>query len=487
MAEASLRILADEPVGRINPNIYGHFIEHLGTCVEEGIWVGMDSTIPNEGGIRSDVVEALAAIEVPVVRWPGGCFADQYDWRDGIGPRNQRPRRQNIWWQKEEDNHFGTGEFLQFCRLTGTQPYICGNVGSGTPREMLEWLEYCNYDGDTDLARLRAANGHPQPYDVTYWGVGNENYGCGGKLCPEEYARRYRSFATYLRPRSSDIRLIACGHDHEWNHRFLNELGSADTIDLLSIHHYYKAGHSTDFSDDEYYSLMADALRLEDRIVRDTHLIRFFEGDDAGRVGLAIDEWGAWHPDASSPGLYQQSTLRDALSAALLFDVFNRHCDSVHMTNIAQTMNVLHCLIQTAGESMWVTPTYHAYDLYRPHMDGEALRVVLECDSIEASTGAGQRDLPLLSASVSRHNDDLFITATNLHLTEPANLRIVLSGDRLGAATARILAADAPDATNSAEQPRRVRLAEHEVLAQDGGLTCTIPSASCAAISAKMA
>ncbi len=484
MANTSLNILPDEPIGTINPNIYGHFIEHLGRCVDEGIWVGPDSQIPNEAGIRADVTEALAAIDFPLVRWPGGCFADAYDWRDGIGPAEQRPRRRNIWWGKEEDNQFGTDEFMWFCRMTGAEAYICGNVGSGSPREMMEWVEYCNYDGDTELTRQRAENGHPEPYNVIYWGVGNENYGCGGRMEPEQYACLYRLFECYLRPRGSDMKLIACGLDHDWNHRLLNTLGSADKLDLLSIHHYYSAGHSTDFTEQEYYELMVKALKLEDRVVRDTHLIRYFEGDGPGRVGLAIDEWGAWHPDATEPGLYQESTLRDALSATILFDVFNRHADSVHMTNIAQTMNVLHCLIQTAEEKMWTTPTYHAYDLYRPHMGGAAVRTALECEMLQLEQSG--ESLPLVSASASRKDNEIFITLTNLHLSDTAEVSISVGESELAAVAARKLAADAPNATNSAQEPGRVDLSAHDVASDDGTISCDLPPASCVAITAKL-
>ncbi|MFO7948274.1 MAG: alpha-L-arabinofuranosidase C-terminal domain-containing protein [Armatimonadota bacterium] len=475
MAQASVKILPDRSIGTINPNIYGHFAEHLGRCIDEGIWVGPYSPIDNHGGIRTDVAEALRKLEIPVLRWPGGCFADAYDWRDGIGSSDQRPIRRNIWWGREEDNQFGTDEFLRLCEITGAQPYICGNVGSGSPREMMDWVEYCNYDGNTDLARLRAENGHPDPYEVDLWGVGNENWGCGGHMEPEEYARHYRRFETYLQPRDTELTLIACGHDHCWNHAFLNTLGSADSIDMLSIHHYYKAGPGTGFSDDEYYQLMAEAISLEPRIIRDTHLIRFFEGDNPGRVGLAIDEWGCWHPEATRPRLYQPSTHRDALSAAVVFDVFNRHADSVAMANIAQTVNVLHAIIQTDEEKMWLTPTYHIFDLYRPHMNNKALEAMTDCEAV--ATDAGD-EVPCVSASASRDGDRLFVTITNLHLSEAAEVTVSLSECDLAFAEGQILSADAPDAVNGPDAPDRVTLAEYCCDAENGSLSCGIPAAS---------
>lgn len=483
MSSSSLKILLDEPIGTINPNIYGHFIEHIGRCVDEGIWVGPDSAIPNRDGIRMDVADALGELGLEVLRWPGGCFADQYDWRDGIGPREQRPRRRNIWWGKEEDNAFGTHEFMAFCEMVDADPYICGNVGSGTPRELMEWFEYCTCDGDTTLTRLRAQNGHPEPFDVPFWGVGNENWGCGGNMNPEQYARLYQLFSTYLRPRGNDQKTIACGQNHDWNHRLLRELGSAHTFDLLSIHHYYKAGHSTEFTEDEYYLLMAEALGLEARIVRDTHLLRFFEGDAPGRVGLAIDEWGAWHPDAEAPGYFMQTTLRDALSATMLFDVFNRHADSVHMTNIAQTLNVLHSLIQTDGEKMWRTPTYWAYMLYKPHRGGRALRTVLECERREM---AGGGMLPLVSASASREGSEVFVTLTNLQMTGPVEITVRVGEGRLDGAQGRMLRADAANALNSAAEPERVGLVDVTVRAAEGALICELPPMSCLAVKARL-
>lgn len=474
MSQAHIRLGVEETIGTIRPNIYGHFAEHLGRCIDEGIWVGPYSPVDNEGGIRTDVAEALANLNIPVLRWPGGCFADAYDWRDGIGSSDQRPTRRNIWWGREEDNQFGTDEFLRLCELTGAEPYIAGNVGSGSPGEMMEWVEYCNYEGDTELAQMRATNGHPEPYGVDLWGVGNENWGCGGGMSPEEYARQYSRFETYLRPRDTDLTLVAVGHDHDWNHRFLNALGSADSLDMLSIHHYCSAGDATDFSEDEYYQLMARAMDLEDRIIRDTHLLRFFEGDNPGRAGLAIDEWGCWHSDTPRPHLYQPSTHRDALSAAVVLDIFNRHADSVHMANIAQTVNVLHAIIQTDEDAMWLTPTYHVFDLYQPHIGAESLSLSTECDACKA----GEETIPSLSASASRSNDRIYVTLTNLHLSEAAEVTIRVPGYDCDPAGTRLLAADDPADQNSAEEPEKVTLTDHEARDEGGQFTCTVPPAA---------
>jgi len=458
--QATLTLRLDDSWGLINPNLYGHFIEHLGRCIEEGIWVGPESSIPNTEGLRNDTVAAFKALNPPVLRWPGGCFADLYHWEDGIGPRERRPRRVNAWWYKEEDNHFGTDEFLQFCRLTGAEPYICGNVGSGSPREMMNWVEYCNYGGDSHYARLRAQYGHPEPYGVKYWGVGNENWGCGGAYDPECYAREYRRYALYLRRLDPSLQLIACGHTtRDWNLRFLETLGRLDLLDHLSIHRYYGCGHETEFTDQEYYDLYLRALQVDADIRRTEELLSFF---GQGRfIGLVVDEWGVWHPQAKNPdGLYQQNTLRDALVAASVLDVFNRWAAKVTMANLAQTVNVLQCVIQTEGAKMWLTPTYHVFSLYRPHQGATSLRVDLECDSVAVRNPEGRAaSLPVLSASASRHGErgELTLTVTNRHLTEPQEVAVRLRGEAaLGEGRQWVLTAEDVRMVNRAEQPEAV-------------------------------
>lgn len=474
MLESTITIRPDEPLGLISPNIYGHFAEHLGRCIDEGIWVGEDSAIPNQAGLRTDVIEALKAIAPPVIRWPGGCFADAYDWRDGIGPRDQRPRRINVWWNKEEDNHFGTDEFVRFSRAVGAEPYICGNVGSGTPREMMEWLEYCNYAGDTALARERAANGNPEPHAVKYWGIGNENWGCGGAYDADHYAREYRRFAGYLRRMDPDIELIACGHVPEWNLEFFNHVGRVDLVDHCSIHHYYKCGPGTGFSDEEYYGLFPRALDLEGMIRGLSGLMSHFERGK--RVGIVVDEWGVWHPEADL-GLYQPNTLRDALSAAVVFDVFNRQASMVTMANIAQTINVLQCLIQTDGPAMWRTPTYHVYDLYRPHMGAISLRADITCDHHEFVLDDRRNSVALLSASASRDEGGgrTVISLTNLHLTEPMEVSITVRDAAHTGGTLRVLTSDRADDVNSAKEPEKVTPVE-ETLSGGEEFTIRLPA-----------
>lgn len=481
MSTATVHVHCDHPLGVISRHVYGHFVEHLGRCIDEGLWVGEDSAIPNDGGLRLDTLQALRAVQAPLVRWPGGCFADAYDWRDGIGPRENRPRRINVWWNKEEDNHFGTDEFLRWCGLVGAEPYICANVGSGTPREMMQWLEYVNYAGNTSLAQQRAANGHPEPYGVRYWGIGNENWGCGGAYDPADYAREYRRYATYLRRLDPAIEFIACGFHHDWNLKFLETVGQLGLINHLSLHHYYSSGPAVGFSETQYYELFPKALVLESMIQRDSELLSFFERG-LGRIKLAIDEWGVWHPEADRE-LFQPNTLRDAVCAAMVMDVFNRHCRVISMTNIAQTVNVLQCLVQTAGERMWLTPTYHVYDLYSPHLDATA--VVTEVDSFGLTTTRDGQPFALesISASASTKGDSLCITVSNLHLTDAMEVTVVLEGvEKLQGARMRLLSADAADAVNGPDAPDAVSPRPGKLNRRGNRLTCVLPPHSVAAV-----
>ena len=481
MHEASVTVRMDEPLGRIDPNIYGHFAEHLGRCIDEGTWVGEDSPIPNQGGIRSDVIEALKPLDLPVLRWPGGCFADAYDWRDGIGPREQRPRRINLWWNKEEDNHFGTDEFIRFCRAINAEPYICGNVGSGDPMQMMHWLEYCNYGGDTALTRERAANGSPEAYGVKYWGVGNENWGCGGAFDADCYARTYRRFASYLRRLDADVELISCGLNADWDREFFASLKRIDLVNQHSIHHYYKCGPGTGFSEEEYYGLFPRALAVEGQIKTLAGLLSDYEA--GRRIGIAVDEWGVWHPEADL-GLYQPNTLRDALSAAVVFDVFNRNSGAVTMANIAQLTNVLQCLIQTAGDKMWKTPTYHVFDLYKPHMGNISLRTDVQCRQHEFEVEEARHSLGLISASASRDEarGETVLCVTNLHLTEQAEVTIELRDGQAGCGRMHILTSDNADDVNSAEEPDRVCLADAGEITCGPTFTVQLPPKASAAL-----
>ncbi len=439
----SVTVNADQTIARINRNIYGHFAEHLGKCIYEGMWVGSDSSIENLNGIRSDVVEALKKIKPPVVRWPGGCFADDYHWKDGVGPREKRPKRVNAHWGRViEGNQFGTHEFMDFCSQIGAEPYVCGNVGSGSVREMRDWLEYMNFDGDSTLANLRARNGHPEPFNVKYFGIGNENWGCGGNMTPEEYAHQVRRYSTFLFFGGEPFFRIACGPagtNTSWTRRFFREiLGDDPAFSRMGViegfgAHYYcgTAGTATEYSEDQWYELLERACQIESILVRNRAIMDGF--DPQRRIGLIIDEWGAWHPpmDGTNPSfLCQQNTIRDALVAALSLDTFNRHADKVVMTNIAQTINVLQSMILTDGPRMLVTPTYHVYDMYSSHQDGDSLRIAVDTDRIEFKLHDSKTTsaFPRVAGSCSRKGDIITLSLVNAHVSEPVEVQVDLRG-----------------------------------------------------------
>ena len=478
---AKLTVRLDDVIGTIHPNLYGHFAEHLGRCIYEGFWVGDDCAIPNTHGIRNDTAEAMRKLQAPVIRWPGGCFADDYHWRDGVGPRDERPRRMNLWWHDEESNQFGTDELVDLCRQVGAEPYICLNVGSGTPEEAAAWVEYCNYAGHTTRTGERAASGHPEPFAVRYWGVGNENWGCGGRFYPDDYAREYRRFACYLRGRSSTpIELIACGHTGpDWNRKFLETLGDLRLIDHLSVHRYYNCGDAVEFSDTEYYNLYPRALQVEADIVEAATAVQLY--NRTGRkIGVIVDEWGVWHPEARGDrGLYQRNTLRDALVAAAVFDAFNRQADKLSMANIAQTINVLQCVAQTAGDKMWLTPTYHAFELYKGHMGNASLRVVLDdVPTVEARAGDGKVvELAAVgaSASLDAGAGTVVVTLQNRHLSEACECAIRLRGGSAEKVTARILTARDVRDHNGPDAPTRVKAKRFRMDARATTLRATVP------------
>ncbi|MCE5258509.1 MAG: alpha-N-arabinofuranosidase [Chloroflexi bacterium] len=490
-------VCLDEPIGTIHPNIYGHFTEHLGSCIYEGIWVGEDSKIANTMGIRNDVVAALKRINPPILRWPGGNFADDYHWQDGVGPRAARPRRVNMWWDSEEPNQFGTHEFVHFCRMIGAEPYLCGNVGSSYPRELRDWVEYCNYGGDTTLARQRAANGAPEPFKVRYWGVGNENWAAGGSFEPEDYAIEYKRFATYMRDYSAPLYLVACGaygEEPSWTQGFFSKMVKTPFRDVPRLHgfgvHYYcgTAGTATEYSEQQWYQLLAAGLRVENVVNMQRAAMDSY--DPLRKVGLVIDEWGTWHPPIEGRNrahLWQQNTMRDALVAALTLDVFNRHADKVVMANIAQTVNVLQALILTDGPKMVTTPTYHVYDLYQGHQGGRAVRSF--CDA-PAITFLDKQDksasLPGVAGSASVKNNMLTISLVNTSAAEESDLAIQLRGGTCSAAAARILAAADIHTINSFERPDAVTPRAIQVHLDGNELHLQVPAASVAVIRVKL-
>ncbi|WOC32028.1 MULTISPECIES: alpha-N-arabinofuranosidase [Caproicibacterium] len=482
---SKITIDAARKKSKINRNIYGHFSEHLGRCIYNGVFVGENAKIPNENGMRKDVVEALRNIQVPVLRWPGGCFADEYHWKDGIGPKETRKRMVNTnWGGVTEDNSFGTHEFMELCRQLGCQPYVNGNVGSGTVQEMSEWVEYMNFDGLSPMTELRKANGSEKPWGVKYFGVGNENWGCGGNMRPEYYADLFRRYQTFARNYGENkLCRIACGPngaDYNWTDKVMASAGPF--MDALTLHYYTvpgtweKKGHATGFDEAQYYDTLKKALFMEELISNHTQVMNKY--DPKHRVGLIVDEWGTWYDvePGTNPGfLYQQNTMRDAMVAALTLNIFNQHSDRVVMANIAQMVNVLQAVILTEGDKMLLTPTYHVFDLYKAHQDAELVDSFVE----SAQIGTEGEEFPQLSVSASVDEKGvLHLTAANTSLTgsEPVECRLL--NKEAGKVSARILAG-AMDAHNTFDAPNAVQPEPFDKVTVKGEtLTFTMPACS---------
>jgi alpha-N-arabinofuranosidase len=485
---------ARAPGAIIDKNIYGHFSEHLGRCVYEGYWVGEDSPIPNVRGIRTDVVEALRAVQPPVLRWPGGCFADEYHWMDGTGPRQHRPAMVNTHWGKVvENNHFGTHEFFDLCEMLGADPYICGNVGSGTVREMQEWVEYITFDGTSPMADLRRANGREAPWRLPFFGVGNENWGCGGHMRAEYYADVYRRYATYVRNLGGNrVFKIACGPnvaDYHWTEVLMREAGRM--MDGLSLHYYTHVGRgeglsnsATEFGEAEWFAVLRNALRMEELVARHAAIMDRF--DPERRVALVVDEWGTWYrvEPGTNPGfLYQQNSLRDALVAGVHLDIFNNHCARVRMANIAQTVNVLQAMILTRDAELVRTPTYHVFEMYRVHQGATLLPAVVAGERYVR----GDEAIPALSASASRAPDGrVHISLCNLHPTADMPVDVRLPGVRAGEASGRVLTGPSIQAHNTFEAPAVVAPAVLAGVRLHGdGLEVVLPARSVAVLEAQ--
>lgn len=417
--------------GTIDKNIFGHFSEHLGRCIYQGLFVGKDSTIPNKNGMRTDVVEALKHIKVPVLRWPGGCFADEYHWEDGIGPQENRKRMVNTnWGGVVEDNSFGTHEFLELCQQIGCEPYINANVGSGTVREMAEWVEYLNSEGDSTVVQKRWANGRKNPWGVKFWGVGNESWGCGGNMRPEYYADEFRRYQTYCRNYGANrLYRIACGPnggDYNWTEVLMKN--AAPYMDALTLHYYTICGDdwndkraATGFTSEDYYRSLKHATHMEELVTRHSQIMDRY--DPAKRVALIVDEWGNWFDvePGTNPGfLYQQNTMRDAMVAALTLNTFMAHCDRVRMANLAQMVNVLQAIVLTEGDKMVLTPTYHVFDLYKAHQDARQVDCFVESEQV----GENGFDLPQVIASASEKDGKITLTLSNLAMDKEAQVDV---------------------------------------------------------------
>ena len=473
---------------KISKNIYGHFSEHLGRCIYQGLYVGEDSPIPNVKGMRTDVVQALKKIGVPVLRWPGGCFADEYHWEDGIGPKETRKRMVNTnWGGVVEDNSFGTHEFLELCSQIGCEPYINANVGSGTVREMAEWVEYLNSEGDSTVVKKRWANGRKDPWGVKFWGVGNENWGCGGNMRPEYYADEFRRYQTYCR-NYGDNKLcrIACGpnvDDYNWTAVMMERAG--EYMDALTLHYYTvpgpwrDKGSATEFNEEDYARTLRLALRMEELV--SNHLQIMNRYDPNHRVGLIVDEWGTWFnvEPGTNPGfLYQQNTMRDAQVAALTLNIFNAHADRIVMANLAQTVNVLQSVILTEGDKMVLTPTYHVFDLYKAHQEGTLVPVHVDAD--DSAEGVKR-----VSASASLKGDVLTVTLANTSATESCEVPISLCGAKPAKAEGRVLAGEMHAKNDFSASPVAIAPLTSITLSSDE-VRVTLPACSVAEITIQL-
>lgn len=491
--ETKITIHANEK-GRVIPKeIYGQFAEHLGTCIYGGLWVGPNSKIPNTNGYRNDVFGALKELKVPVLRWPGGCFADTYHWRDGIGPQSERPTLQNnTWGGTIEDNSFGTNEFLNLCEMLGCEPYISGNIGSGTVEELANWIEYMTSDGNTPMANLRRKNGRQHSWNVKYIGIGNEAWGCGGNMRPEYYSDLYRRYVTYCKDYDNHhLFKIASGasdYDYNWTKVLMNQVGNR--ADALSLHYYTvkgfdgSKGKSTVFTPEEYYLTLSKCLNIEDVIRRHSSIMD--QKDPQKKIGLMVDEWGTWwdeEPGTVRGHLYQQNTMRDAMVAALTLNIFQRHTDRIKMANIAQVVNVLQSMIltDTIGQGhMVLTPTYYVFHMYRGFQNATWLPADVQTDSITAQGSTTGNKIPLVSVSAARQKDGrILVSLANTSLTEKQTTSVAIDGVAPKNIEGRMLKAPEMTAYNDFKHPKRIEEVDFkDYKIKKGVVNATLPPMS---------
>ena len=481
-----LIIESDKGETTINRHIYGHFSEHLGRCIYGGYWVGEDSSVPNTRGIRNDIVDALKDVGIPNLRWPGGCFADEYHWLDGIGPREKRPKMINTHWGGVvEDNSFGTHEFLDLCEQLGTEPFISANVGSGTVDEMSKWIEYVTFDGESPMANLRRENGRDEPWKVRFWGIGNETWGCGGNMTPEYYSDLYRHFATFAR-NYGDNRLyrVAVGAnaaDYNWTEVLMKNAGQH--MQGLSLHYYTvpkdwgDKGSALDFDEEEYFTTIEKTLFMDELITKHGAIMDKY--DPNKRIGMIVDEWGTWYnvEPGTNPGfLYQQNTMRDAIVAGINLNIFNNHADRVQMANLAQTVNVLQAVVLTDEEKMILTPTYWVFYMYKVHQNATLLPISFTSNKYKQ----GNREIDAVSVSASKdENGKIHITLVNADLKNEQKIDTQLLGTKAKRVNGQILTTDKIDDHNSFDNPSKVMVKDFNGASlSDGNLSITLPPSS---------
>jgi alpha-N-arabinofuranosidase len=513
-ADARIDVLVSEPIGPVTADLYGHFIEHLGGVVYDGVWVGERSRVPNTGGIRQALVDHMRRLPPAAIRWPGGCFADSYDWRDGVGPLAARPRRTNFWINdmatlpdspgKYDPNAFGTNEFMRFCRLARGSPYLAANLRSLPARDFYQWVEYCNAPaGSTSLAELRERGGDRDPFRVRFWGVGNESWGCGGNFSPEDYAIEYRRFTAWVPRYDAPLSFVGSGPnagDLAWTRRFLTKLtekgeGALNGLWGWALHHYSwntSRGATTDwtagkgdavqFSIDEWYELLSEADRMDGLI--SGHWGVMGELDRRRRVKLVVDEWGAWYRPGTAVDpthlFGQQSTMRDALLTALTLDTFHRHAEKVAMANVAQLVNCLHSLFLAHEDQFVATPTFHVFEQYAAHVGGQSVRTVFSAPRIGYQRVNTAGSFWGLGGSATIKDRVLTLTVVNPHVSEPREAEIAVRGAVPGGnAKASTIAATDIHAHNTFAEPRAVQPRDASVSApRDGVIIHRFPPAS---------
>ena len=474
----------------INRDIYGHFAEHLGRCIYGGLYVGEGNrTISNTNGVRNDIVQALKELKIPNLRWPGGCFADAYQWKDGIGPKAQRPSMINVWWGGvREDNSFGTHDFLNMCELIGTEPYLAANVGSGSVKDVSDWVSYVNHPGGSPMADLRKRNGREKPWNVKLWGVGNEAWGCGGNMTAAYYANIYRQYATYMNDWSTEARLykIASGAtdgDYTWTETLMKNI-PLKMMDGVALHHYSvlgwgenAKGPSVLFTEAQYFKTMEEAWKMEEFVTRHSTIMDTY--DPEKKVALIVDEWGGWYnvEEGTNPGfLYQQNTMRDAMIAGLTLNIFNNHAERVRGANLAQIVNVLQSVILTREEKMLLTPTYHVMKMYNVHQDAMLIPIFIESPQYEFQG----KKLPAVSASASKDSSGrVHISLTNIDYRKAQQVTVQLRGQNFSRLSAAVLASNTISDHNTFEQPQKVTVKKFGAAKlSEGSIQLTMPAFS---------
>ncbi len=466
MSQNSIVLNADLGKTKIDRHIYGHFSEHLGKCIYGGFYVGeKNSTIPHTKGVRNDVVDALKKLKVPNLRWPGGCFADTYHWKDGIGPKEKRPTMVNTWWGGvTEDNSFGTHDFLDMCELIGAEPYISGNVGSGTVQEFTQWLQYVNFSGISPMSNLRLENGRAKPWNVKFWGIGNEAWGCGGNMTAEYYANIYRQYVTFMTSWSNESKIFriasgASSSDYHWTEVLMRDIPH-NMLEGVALHHYSvidwnKKGSAKDFSEQEYFTTMQRALLMDELVIKHSTIMDKY--DPEKKIALVVDEWGGWYdvePNSNPGFLFQQNTMRDAILAGATLNIFHNHADRVRMANLAQTINVLQAVILTNEEKMLLTPTYHVMEMYNVHQDATLIPIQIKTNDYVL----GNEKLIAVSASASKDAKGLVhISLVNIDSKNSQEVTVDLRGGKFGSVTGRILASEKIQDRNTFEAPDKVK------------------------------